>query len=555
MIGRYKEIENKVKRHDEIIKKLKTDLKDLEAAYNEKLKRIKEDQQNFKEAVTILDNTTSKNYKTFFSKRLEEMAIGTFALTADDYFQFWTDLHMLDKISYFKVVSRILPSYWNEPEMQLYEMRQIENIKLVKNENGKNVPKWIGTMLDEIIGSYSPNILRNRTENFFESNFERIFIIDSKWTDDQIEVLKSVIKRQLNGGINVRVLPLKINELSTFKRPQDFGVVVTSTGDVFGMFCDVDKEGHPLGGLIIKNEKEISHYLDCYLRLRGKSTKIENAQMVGNISSFRPPVDISDPELYGNRCYHCLVNAEKKIENNLWQNEKTALKTWYEIVYYEQQALTNFLTQLDLKSPSILELGTGPGRVINLIFKLLRSGKIRKPKQIVGYEQNSEIAGYCTDSFRGSDPPVTIHTHFVGFHEGRFMSIRPTDRNTFDLIIAVSNLVGWQDDNEVEWITHVIQDGLKVDGILYCTVYKKGCELERARMYKASGDIIEFDKKTSDITLIPTFRRTAKIEQQNTGESIGYDVTNRNIASLQCPDFTPMTYGHERRYNYCNRCF
>ena len=49
-------------------------------------------------------------------------------------------------------------------------------------------------------------------------------------------------------------------------------------------------------------------------------------------------------------------------------------------------------------------------------------------------------------------------------------------------------------------------------------------------------------------TLIPTFRRTAKIEQQNTGESIGYDVTNRNIASLQCPIFTPMTYGHERLF-------
>jgi len=44
----------------------------------------------------------------------------------------------------------------------------------------------------------------------------------------------------------------------------------------------------------------------------------------------------------------------------------------------------------------------------------------------------------------------------------------------------------------------------------------------------------------------PHFVGLQKIEQQNTGESIGYDVTNRNIASLQCPIFTPMTYGHER---------
>ena len=37
----------------------------------------------------------------------------------------------------------------------------------------------------------------------------------------------------------------------------------------------------------------------------------------------------------------------------------------------------------------------------------------------------------------------------------------------------------------------------------------------------------------NSFTLIPTFRRTAKIERQNTRESISYDVTNRNIALLQ----------------------
>ena len=35
------------------------------------------------------------------------------------------------------------------------------------------------------------------------------------------------------------------------------------------------------------------------------------------------------------------------------------------------------------------------------------------------------------------------------------------------------------------------------------------------------------------VTVIPTFRRTAKIERWNTGESINYDVTNRNIVLLQ----------------------
>jgi len=39
------------------------------------------------------------------------------------------------------------------------------------------------------------------------------------------------------------------------------------------------------------------------------------------------------------------------------------------------------------------------------------------------------------------------------------------------------------------------------------------------------------DNETIDTHL--TFRLAAKIERQNTGESIGYGVTNRNIALLQ----------------------
>ena len=61
---------------------------------------------------------------------------------------------------------------------------------------------------------------------------------------------------------------------------------------------------------------------------------------------------------------------------------------------------------------------------------------------------------------------------------------------------------------------------------------------------------LELAKSIINATLIPTFRRTAKIERQNTEESIGYDVINRNIASLQCPILTPMTYGHERKCNW-----
>ena len=177
----------------------------------------------------------------------------------------------------------------------------------------------------------------------------------------------------------------------------------------------------------------------------------------------------------------------------------------------EQQALSKVLESLDLSQSephglNILELGCGPGRVINLILDLASKGKIRNPSRIVGYDQNTEIASYCTDTFADKQN-VIIHSHNVGFEkDGKFRSIRPPEKNSFDLIVPISNLVGWQDDREVEWLTNVIRDGLQREGKLFLTAYKRGFELERARMYKAAGDIIKLnsvaDPNHGDIVIV-----------------------------------------------------
>ena len=44
----------------------------------------------------------------------------------------------------------------------------------------------------------------------------------------------------------------------------------------------------------------------------------------------------------------------------------------------------------------------------------------------------------------------------------------------------------------------------------------------------------------------PHFSSDCKNRTIEYRESIGYDVTNCNIASFRCLNFTPMTYGHER---------
>lgn len=469
----------------------------------------------------IIKSTNSKNYLSFFSKRLKDMQEGTITLSVNDYFQFWTDIHIKDEIYLSKVTSRILPHYWDEPEMRLYERRQMDNVKkfLEYDEERKRsayrlIDKQISEVLNQLSIQYKrarigSEVIEARLKELIEKNFERLFIFDPELPPESICKMAKIIKRQTEGRISIRVVSIMMNETSTFRRPQDFGLAITSDGDLFGMFCDVDKDGHPQGGVVITDTDKVSQYLDCYLRIRGRSKEIppdssekEVQETLEEVKSN--PIDISDPEIYGNRCFMCLKHAENVIKGGNYESEE--LGTWFEIYRNEHEALSALLPELEPKPQNILEIGCGPGRVINLVLELASKGEMDNLYRIVGYEQNREIANYCTDAFE-QYRNVKIYSHFVGFgKDGRFSGIRSPDRKSFDLIVTISNLVGWQDNREVEWLTNVIRDGLQPGGRLLFTVYRRGFELERARMYKASGDRIKLnsvdDSKKADIVII-----------------------------------------------------
>lgn len=134
---------------------------------------------------------------------------------------------------------------------------------------------------------------------------------------------------------------------------------------------------------------------------------------------------------------YVLKKAEEAILSGKYKSEESPLRTWYDIVYSEQKALADLLTNMDVKPQGILEIGCGPGRIIHYFrFNEKRASNIR----IVGYEQNSEISNYCRERF-SLYPNITIQSQLVGYEsDGRFSEIRSGDRNSFDLILAVSNL-------------------------------------------------------------------------------------------------------------------
>jgi SAM-dependent methyltransferase len=530
-----------------------TDLMRKVSSLENELECLKNLEPKTRKCLEALETSRSENYRLLLETRWSDMEEGTITLTANDYFQFWTDIHTRDEIYFFKVTSSILPFYWNEPEMKLYERTLIKSIeKFLSYESSKRetaygrIRKEVSSIIENLVSRYKSTgireeLIKARVQNMIEDNFERIFILDPRVTEKDLELLAKIIKRQRSGNVKIRVVGITMNEASTSQRPHDFGLVLTSNGDLFGMFCDVDRFGNPIGGRVITNKEQISDYIDCYLRIRGKSEEIASNQSEEAIQSALARIqerglDISHREIYENRCYMCLRKAERIINSGQWANEQSALKTWFEIVHDEHERLTEVL--LDTRGRDVLEIGCGPGRVPNLIMKLVAENVLPTPSRVVAYEQNPEISNYCRRDLARHAPLVTVQTQFVGFQaDGRYNGLLPGDRD-FDLILAVSNLVGWQGDNEAHWLARVVEDGLRQGGRLFFTVYKRGFELERARMYKAAGDLIDVNSgewsEKRDITIFADAfgneRHKSKAYDQQEIEAIIKKVQDSGIA-------------------------
>lgn len=521
------------------------------------LKKEIETLENFKprirKCLEAMETSRSENYRLFLERRWLDMEEGTITLTANDYFQFWTDIHTKDEIYFFKVTSSLLPIYWNEPEMKLYERRLVDSIeRFISYESSKRetayarIRKGVSGIIEKLVKQYKSlgvreELINTRIHNIIEDNFERIFVLDPRVSGNDPELLARIIKRQTAGNVKIRVVGITMNESSTSERPHDFGVVLTSNGELFGMFCDVDHKGNPIGGRVITNKEQISNYIDCYLKIRGKSEEITSDHSEEDIQSIlarvqKEKLDISHPEIYGNRCYMCLQKAERMVNSGQWINEQSALRTWFEIVHDEHERLTEVL--VDTQARDVLEIGCGPGRVPNLIMRLVSEEKITRPSRIVAYEQNPEISNYCRRNLARYAPLVTVQTHFVGFEsDGQYSGLLAGDKD-FDLIVAVSNLVGWQGENEAQWLVRVVKDGLRRGGRLFFTVYKRGFELERARMYKAAGDLIDVNSdegsEKRDITIFADAfgneRHKSKAYDEQAIEMILKEVQDSGIA-------------------------
>jgi hypothetical protein len=296
-------------------------LKQVLRKYRDEILRLRESINKGNEAQRSISELKSLIHGRHFDlveRNFQQLLNGEVILKVRDFYQFWTNLHVDNDVIFFRCTSRIDPKFWLSPDMQLYERRQISNIAHYNKHKDPKVKK-------DFIEKIQCNLEKIKFDG--EHNFERIFIFEEmeKNHDNRLDELASIISRQIRGGVQVKTICIKSNEIPTFTRPQDFGIVITNDGLKLLMYLEVGRinEGKsfswiPEGGHVlfntVKNKERIAEFEEHYSKIEGKSqlVKTDDPEKIKQhiLLQLKMAIDIS--EIYGNRCYNCLIDAEKR---------------------------------------------------------------------------------------------------------------------------------------------------------------------------------------------------------------------------------------------------
>lgn len=166
-------------------------------------------------------------------------------------------------------------------------------------------------------------------------------------------------------------------------------------------------------------------------------------------------------------CLKCLVSTEKVIGKGSMTSLPMPARRWHGMFLAENKALADVVSKS--RPNAILEVGCGPGRLINVALS-----SSQQINEMVGIERVREISIFCAARFK-SNSNVRILNEEI-------REALPFGNSYFDLCINSMNLLGWQDDEE-KWLREMLRCSKQV----FFTVYRKGMEEKRLEMYKTRG--------------------------------------------------------------------
>lgn len=162
-------------------------------------------------------------------------------------------------------------------------------------------------------------------------------------------------------------------------------------------------------------------------------------------------------------CIACLLDTEKRT-NEGFEEASEGNKIWYE---NSKAELIELKKNLKKYSPqNIIEIGAGAGRVISNILDVVPHSRIR------GYESTPEMHLFLQKRFNDN---LNVEIYNQNFIESDFIYYANS------LSVCMMNTIA---NNEPE---KIISKSLEVTDRLVFTVYAKGYENERIKMYEARG--------------------------------------------------------------------
>jgi len=142
---------------------------------------------------------------------------------------------------------------------------------------------------------------------------------------------------------------------------------------------------------------------------------------------------LNEEEISNHPCFNCLLETEKAVEKGYWKKFPVPLRYWYEMCNAESDELKKFLSKF--KPKTILELGCGSGRIINIFLKP------KYKKTIYAVDKDSKIVKIVKPLYKGIK-----NLHIINDDIRNFFSKK---KIKFDLAVLMMNTLGNIDNQKI----------------------------------------------------------------------------------------------------------
>lgn len=410
-----------------------------------------------------------------FEKRKKKLAEGILDLSIEDVANLWSRMFEEQNIVYLRATSIINPGIWENSFMKRYSVAQRQNVEYLahldadqEQRNAQTIRETLGRQLLAQLG---------------EAPFERTYIL----TNNQLSNLEDltnlgVIISKQSQFMDIRLCP---EESIREGYRLDFGFAVATTGEAWAY--DLLVLGQTLhGGRFLVRRNSVQEFFETYKTIQANSHKLKRhasfeevvsaiaktARRKMNLQALQHIRSQSESRVT-NRCLGCFLESEQTLNSDKWKSYSGERRLWYEMLTHEHEAIAQYVK--DMKPKKIIEVGCGPGRLLEF---LRTHSELNGFEEIMGVECNHDMYEKAFDRFKGVMPPFRVME----------LEVRPLDNplpyseDHFDFCINAMNIVGWQ-ENESAWL----QEMLRCSRSLFFSVYKRGHEQERIKMYKTRG--------------------------------------------------------------------